>query len=120
VGTREFGWTPRHIQNHLTLALNAKHVALPPGGEHANGPQCDRTFTSGSHIAVDRTEMRNAVRKIHLEGQIEEGTLDLEALLKEMTEIAYRLNDTKTAAARQRHLALLEILFRDVANLFGV
>jgi hypothetical protein len=108
----EFGWTPRHVQNHLTLAANAKRVShLEPDAslrmalaaikeahtEAKNGVQLVRIRAHPE--AKDRVELvriGNAVKEIHVVGEIEEGTLDCDQLIEELVRIAAELGAPRT------------------------
>ncbi len=106
----EFGWTPRHVQNHLMLAANAKRVShLAPGAslrmalaaiKHSS--QTDElkvvdTLADGASLKVQQTGQR-----IHLIGEIEEGSVDCDQLLLEVIRITASLGAPK-ARWKARH-----------------
>jgi Protein of unknown function (DUF3102) len=94
----EFGWTPRHVQNHLILAANAKRVS------HL-GPEASlRMALAAIKEAEADPEVRKGVestktvpnRKIHVVGEIEEGTIDCKQLVDELVRIAAVLGAPRT------------------------
>jgi hypothetical protein len=97
---REFGWTPRHVQNHLALAANAKQVArLAPGASLRMALAAIRNAqmkpANGDESSAEEHDVR-PVRRIHVVGEIEEGTLDCQLLLAELSRIAAHLGAPKT------------------------
>jgi hypothetical protein len=83
----EFGWTPRHVQNHLTLAANASLISRLDAGASLNM----------ALAAIKKTESRKSEgtnralpvgQHIHLIGEIEEGQLDCEGFLTEIARLA--------------------------------
>lgn len=92
----EFGWTPRHVQNHLVLAANAKRVS------HL-GPEASLRMALAAIKEAD-SEVKKGVklmedlhiRKIHVVGEIEEGTLDCKQLVDELVRIAAMLGAPRT------------------------
>jgi hypothetical protein len=94
---REFGWTARHVQNHLTLAANAKHVSrLEPGASLRMALAAIKEVHLEARKRTDPVEILPPVRRIHLTGEIHEGTLDCERLLAEMQCIAAAFGASKT------------------------
>jgi hypothetical protein len=106
----EFGWTPRHVQNHLMLAANAKRVShLAPGASLRmalaaikHSAQTDElkpvdALPAGASLQVQQTGQR-----IHLIGEIEEGAVDCDQLLLEVIRIAAALGAPK-ARWKARH-----------------
>lgn len=93
----QFGWTPRHVQSHLTIAQNAKFVSQLPVGTsmrmalaaiqrlHPRAPQ------AGSIVGLPQ-----ATQRIYVIGEIDEGRLDRGDLLRELTSVAARLGAPKT------------------------
>jgi len=98
---QEFGWTARHIQNHLALAANAKQVTkLAPG---ASLRMALAAIKNAQLKPAPADEPRSAkeqrfhpVQRIHLVGEVEEGALDCELLLAELARIAADLGAPKT------------------------
>ena len=94
---QEFGWTPRHVQNHLTLAANAKEVLRFPVGASL---RMVLAALRESHREPSKdpgsVEVLQPHQRIHLIGEIEEGTLDCEKLITEVARIAAGLGATKT------------------------
>jgi len=83
----EFGWTPRHVQNHLTLAANANLISRLDVGASLNMAMAAIKQTESRKTA--RTNPAEPVRQqIHLIGEIEEGQLDCEGFLSEITRLA--------------------------------
>jgi len=108
----QFGWTPRHVQNHLTLAANAKRVShLEPSAslrmalaaiKEANPEAKDgvELVRIGAHpeakSRVGLVRIGNSVKEIHVVGEIEEGTLDCDQLIEELVRIAADLGAPRT------------------------
>jgi len=83
----EFGWTPRHVQNHLTLAANASLISrLDPGAS------LNMALAAIKKPASCKAEGTNralpAPQHIHLIGEIEEGQLDSEGFLAEIAQLS--------------------------------
>jgi hypothetical protein len=94
---REFGWTPRHVQNHLALAANAKRVLhLPAGASLRMALAAIRESPPEPHRAPASVDVLPPLQRIHLIGEIQEGTLDREKLVAEVARIAARLGAPKT------------------------
>jgi Protein of unknown function (DUF3102) len=95
----EFGWTPRHVQNHLTLASHEKRVSLlPPGASlrMALAAIKEAQTESGKEIKP-AVELLPPPRQIHIIGEIEGGgNLDFNQLVKEIARIAANLGAPKT------------------------
>lgn len=94
---QEFGWAPRQVQNHLTLAANGEQVSrLSP----MTSLRMALAAIKECHwIAVPSTEASPSsapVEHIHLIGEIEEGELDREGFLAEMSRIAAAYGATRT------------------------
>ena len=94
---QEFRWTPRHVQKHLKLAANARYVSrLAPATSlnmalaainHAD-PETPKGEVKG--------KVPEFVQRVHLIGEIEEGTLDCQGLLDEMVRLAATFGASKT------------------------
>ena len=83
----EFGWTPRHIQNHLTLAANASLISRLDAGASLNMAMA--AIKKSESRKAERTDPPEPIRQqIHLIGEIEEGQLDCEGFLAEITRLA--------------------------------
>jgi hypothetical protein len=97
---KEFGWTPRHVQNHLVLAAHAKQVAkLAPGAslrmalaaiKNAQMKPANRDDASAEEPVLP------PVQRIYVIGEVQEGTLDCRLLLTELSRIAALLGAPKT------------------------
>lgn len=97
---QEFGWTPRHVQNHLALAAHAKQVAkLAPGASLrmalAAIKNAQMKPANGDGSSPEEHDLP-PVRRIHVVGVIEEGTLDCQLLLAELSRISAHLGAPKT------------------------
>jgi hypothetical protein len=99
----QFGWTPRHVQNHLTLAANAKRVShLGPGASLRMALAAIKEAdpeTKDAKEARKRVELvpiSSSIKKIHVIGEIEEGTLDCDQLVEELVRIAAALGAPRT------------------------
>ncbi len=102
----EFGWTARHVQNHLKLAANAKRVSrLGPGASLRMALAAIKESQQVEVSKGDSPEVAKAdellvpppsVRRVSLVGEIEEGTLDCEKLVDELERIAAALGAPKT------------------------
>ena len=98
---QEFGWTPRHVQNHLALAANAKQVSrLAPGASlrMALAAIKDAQLKPAKVVETipSTVDELAPVQRIHLIGEVEEGAIDCELLLAEMARIAANLGAPKT------------------------
>ena len=94
---QEFRWTPRHVQNHLMLAANAKQVLrLPAGASLRMALAALRESHPEPRKEPALVDVHSPVRRIHLIGEIEEGTLDCAELLMEVSLIAAKLGASKT------------------------
>jgi hypothetical protein len=93
----QFGWTPRHVQNHLTLAANAKRVSqLQPGASLRMALAAIKGATPESKKGVELLPVSSSIRKIHVVGEIEEGSLDCDQLIEELVRIAAALGAPRT------------------------
>jgi len=94
---QEFGWAPRHVQNHLALAANAGQVSrLSP---KTSLRMALTAIKQCQAVTIERPSAEPgavAAQRIYLIGVIEEGDLDLEGLLAEMARIAAAYGATKT------------------------
>ena len=92
----EFGWSARHVQSHLVLAQNAKQISLlPPGTSMRMALAAIRQLPLSPPQALSIVEAPPTTQRIHLIGEIEEGSLDREELLKELTNLAAKLGVDK-------------------------
>ncbi len=93
----QFGWTPRHVQNHLTLAANAKRVShLGPGASLRMALAAIKEATPEIKKGVESVRVGSSIKKIHVIGEIEEGTLDCAQLVEELVRIAAALGAPRT------------------------
>lgn len=93
----QFGWTPRHVQNHLTLAANAKRIArLGPGASLRMALAAIKETASEAPKGVQSIGSFPSTKKIHVVGEIEEGTIDCEQLIDELGRIAAVLGAPRT------------------------
>ncbi len=93
----EFGWTPRHVQNHLTLAANAKRVSrLGPGASLRMALAAIKEAEPEFEKGLQSGTMLPQFKKIHVVGEIEEGTLDCKQLVDELARIAAVLGAPRT------------------------
>jgi Protein of unknown function (DUF3102) len=94
----QFGWKPRHVQNHLTLAANAQRVAhLGPGASLRMALAAIKEVNPEvKKRVVDLVGVGSSVKKIHVVGEIEEGTLDCDQLVEELVRIAAALGAPRT------------------------
>ena len=89
----EFGWTPRHVQRHLMLADNARLLSyLPPAASLRMALAAIREL----HIETgERTsesvQKESSSQRIHLIGEIDQGTIDRDQLLLGVTRLAESL-----------------------------
>jgi hypothetical protein len=94
----EFGWTPRHVQNHLTLAANAKRVShLGPGASlrmalaAIKESRADVSKPVDSRLSIGPPPALESVQRIQLIGEFEEGEVDCHQLVLEMARISAAL-----------------------------
>jgi Protein of unknown function (DUF3102) len=93
----QFGWTPRHVQNHLTLAANAKRVSqLGPGASLRMALAAIKEKSPEAKKGVELLRLGSSVKKIHVVGEIEEGTLDCDQLIEELVRVAAALGAPRT------------------------
>lgn len=105
----EFGWTPRHVQNHLKLAANANRVShLGPGASLRMALEAIKESAQQEERAGEPEEPSKAVgvstenerlserQRINLTAEIEDGTLDLEKLAVELERVAAGLGAPKS------------------------
>jgi Protein of unknown function (DUF3102) len=92
----QFGWTPRHVQRHLTLAQNAPRVSCLPAGTSLRMALLAirelRTDTQKPEKTV--AEIRPG-QTIHIVADLEPGTIDRDRLLAEFTRLAEELGAQK-------------------------
>ena len=119
---QEFGWTPKHIQNHLTLAANAKLVSeLPTGASLRMALATIKQVQSSSGVPRDESnsspnnKVSPSVRRLHVIGEIEEGTLDCEQLLNELGRIASKLRNAECPLASIS--VILSMTFLSISSL---
>ncbi len=93
----QFGWTARHVQNHLMLAANAKLVArLGPGASLRMALAALKESEPVVQKEIVSVDSPPSLKKIHVIGEIEEGTLDCKQLVDELVRIAATLGAPKT------------------------
>ena len=86
---QQFGWTPRHVQNHLILAENAKRVSHLPAGASLRLALASIRKADAAPVSCGKTlEVVKTVQRLHLIGEIREGALDAERFLIEMERLA--------------------------------
>ena len=92
----EFGWTPRHVQNHMALALNAKRVShLPADASLRMALAAIKEVQGRREEAAPTVEDIQPMKRIHLIGEIEHGTVDRDWLLAEVTRFTEELGSSK-------------------------
>ena len=94
----EFGWTARHVQRHLILAVNASHVScLPPDMSLRMALAAIRVLRidSDAQKAPSEAESTFHPQPIHIVGELEPGSIDRALLLAEITRIAKELGVEK-------------------------
>jgi Protein of unknown function (DUF3102) len=92
----EFGWTPRHVQRHLTLAENATRVShLPPGASLRMALAAIKEIRLDVQEVSAKTEPNCDPQCIHITGEIEPGTIDRDRLLGEVEKLAGELGAQK-------------------------
>ena len=101
----QFGWTPRHVQNHLALAANAKRVSLlEPSASlrmalaaiKESNPEAKDALVPGAKNRLELVRVGTSLKKIHVVGEIEEGTIDCDQLIEELVRIAAALGAPRT------------------------
>jgi len=86
---QQFGWTPRHVQNHLILAENAKRVSHLPAGASLRLALASIRKADAAPVSCGKTlEVVKTVQRLHLIGEIREGALDAERFLIELERLA--------------------------------
>jgi hypothetical protein len=94
---QEFGWTARHVQNHLMLAANAKRVScLAPGASLRMALAAIKESQAEPSKVTTAVEEFPPIQRVHLIGEIEEGTLDCETFVAEVARLAATLGAPKT------------------------
>jgi hypothetical protein len=92
----QFGWTPRHVQRHLTLAENAPRVlALPRETSLRMALAAIRELRSDEGEARPLAEGEPEGQALHIIGDLEPGNIDRERLLAEFTRLAGELGVQK-------------------------
>jgi hypothetical protein len=106
----EFGWTARHVQNHLKLAANAKRVArLGPAAsmrmalEAIKESQVPEVAQRSEFLAAEPAQIpakpgspSPVIQRINLIAEVLDGTIDPEKLAQELERIAAALGATKS------------------------
>lgn len=108
----EFGWTARHVQNHLRLAANAKRVArLGPGASmrmaleaikesqapaESKMPDLPAAESPQTPRGAKLPRPGPVIQRINLVAEIWDGTLDREKLIQELERIAAALGAPKS------------------------
>jgi hypothetical protein len=95
---QQFGWTARHVQNHLLLAANAKHVSHLPVGASLRLALASIQKSLPEPISTNGNEIEALppIQRIYLVGDILDGNLDRERFLAEIEQLAARLGAAKT------------------------
>jgi hypothetical protein len=91
---QQFGWTARHVQNHLLLAANAKRVSHLPVGASLRLALASIQKTVSEPVSAPANQIE-AIQRVYLVGDILEGNLDRERLLAEIEQIAAELGTAK-------------------------
>lgn len=90
----EFGWTPRHLQRHLTLAENAPRVScLPPDTSLRMALAAIREVRTQTDREKGPLQVESASdsQTIYIIGKVELGTIDRDTLLVEVARLAREL-----------------------------
>jgi hypothetical protein len=88
---QEFGWSPRHVQRHLMLAENASCVScLPPGASLRMALAAIRKLRTEPEKALGEAP-KDPSQRIHIVGELEEGTIDRDCLLNLVARLAKEL-----------------------------
>jgi hypothetical protein len=99
----EFGWSARHVQNHLMLAANAKRVShLAPGASLRmalaaikESSQIEALKPAKPTPSALALQVHQSGQRIHLIGEIDEGAVDCDQLLLEVARITASLGAPK-------------------------
>ena len=92
----EFGWTPRHVQRHLTLVQYAPRVScLPPGTSLRMALAAIRDLRTDAEKAPPDAGSSCNSQTIHITGELEPGTIDRDRLLAEIARLAGELGAQK-------------------------
>jgi hypothetical protein len=86
----EFGWTPRHVQRHLTLAENGLHVSGLPAGTSLRMALAAIRELRIDTGKVDGKQGQDPT-KFYIIGEIKEGSIDRDRLLLGVTCLAKEL-----------------------------
>jgi hypothetical protein len=101
----EFGWAPRHVQNHLVLAANAKCVShLPPEATWRMALAAIKASQPTAVRADANVEAFSSGRR-----EIQAGPVGSERLVNELTRIAVDLGAQKARCKRQGSAHLAEL-----------
>jgi Protein of unknown function (DUF3102) len=88
----EFGWSPRHVQRHLTLAENAARVScLPPGASLRMALAAIRKLRVEPEKTLTEVLHGDPSQRIHLVGEFAAGTIDRDRLLSGVARLAEEL-----------------------------
>jgi hypothetical protein len=94
---QEFGWSPRHVQRHLMLAENASSIPnLPPGASLRMALAAIRKMRTDPEKSAAEATASVPTQRIHIVGEIEEGTIDRDLLLSRISQLAEELGAQKT------------------------
>lgn len=86
-----FGWSPRHIQRHLTLAENASRVSrLPPGASLRMALAAIQENPADGQ-QPPRAKLSRGPQRIHIVGDLEQGNIDRDRLLSGIVRLAAEL-----------------------------
>jgi hypothetical protein len=86
---QQFGWTPRHVQNHLLLADNAKRIShLPTGASMRLALASIRKEDPGNGSPAKILPEIEPVQRIYLIGEIPEGRLDPDLFSEALKDLA--------------------------------
>jgi Protein of unknown function (DUF3102) len=92
----QFGWTPRHVQRHLTLAENAPRVACMPHETSLRmALAAIRELRTDANARDAVPEAEPECQSIHIIGELQPGTIDQDLLLAEVTKLAGALGVQK-------------------------
>ena len=88
----EFGWTRRHIRNHLALAANAGLISqLAPAASLRMALAAIKESKYGTPKHFGAESAACSVQRVHLVGEITSGILDCDNLMREIINISNRL-----------------------------
>jgi hypothetical protein len=91
-----FGWSARHVQRHLLLAENATRVSqLPPGASLRMALAAIRENRTDVANCREPALKEEVPQRIHIVGDLQEGTIDRDLLLSGVERLAEDLGARK-------------------------